>query len=38
MTNLELIETWMRRVWGEKDANAIDEMLSPDVSAEGLGD
>ncbi len=38
MTNLEVIETWMRRVWKEQDADAIREMFLPDGTAEGLGE
>lgn len=36
-TNLEVMETWFRRVWAEEDASAIDEMFVPDGIARGLG-
>ena len=38
MTNLEVLQTWMSRVWKEKDTTAIDEMFLPDGTAEGLGE
>jgi ketosteroid isomerase-like protein len=32
-----IMHTWMRRVWNELDADAIDEMLAPDALIHGLG-
>lgn len=37
MDKRAFIERWFTRMWVEKDFSAIDEMLAPDVSAEGLG-
>ncbi|WP_419901407.1 ester cyclase [Kiloniella sp.] len=34
----ETLKTWLRRVWKEEDATAIDEMLVPDIKADGLGE
>ena len=33
----EVMETWFRRVWTEKDSSAIDELFIPDGQAMGLG-
>ena len=38
MTNLEVIETWMHKVWQEQDRNTIFEMFIPDGSASGMGE
>ncbi|WP_306143833.1 ester cyclase [Roseibium sp. MMSF_3412] len=38
MTNLEILETWFRRVWSEEDEAAIEEMFVPDGRAVGLGE
>ncbi len=35
---VKTVETWMRRVWSQKDASAIDEMFAANGSASGLGD
>ncbi len=37
MTNLEVIETWMRRVWNEQETSVIHEMFKVDGTADGLG-
>lgn len=36
-TNIEVLETWFRRVWTEEDSAAIDELFIPDGEARGLG-
>jgi ketosteroid isomerase-like protein len=33
---LGTLETWARRVWGERDEAAIDEIRAPDAEAHGL--
>ncbi|GJM29100.1 MAG: hypothetical protein DHS20C17_17350 [Cyclobacteriaceae bacterium] len=38
MTNLEVIQTWMHRVWWQQEENAIEEMFFPDGTAHGLGE
>ena len=37
MTNRQLVDTWMQKVWWEQDAQAISQMFRPDGTAEGLG-
>ncbi len=37
-TTRDFIDTWFHRVWTEQDTSAIDEMLVPDGTAEGLGE
>jgi hypothetical protein len=37
-TKRETAETWFRRVWKDRDPNAIDELFVVDGEARGLGD
>src|SRR5687767_11393911 len=37
MTNRQVIETWIHRVWTQEDTNAIDELFIPDGQARGVG-
>lgn len=37
MSHRELLETWFRRVWHEKDSTAIEELMREGTPVQGLG-
>ena len=38
MSNLDVIETWFKRVYTEEDISAVDDMMVPATDARGLAD